>query len=235
MSSCWLRECSEERCEEHQRSPVLLRLQVLVLSMLPYSLLFLFVFVFVFVYSPSVIHLLLNTNRLIASNATVKLMHQLHVPWYTFSLLPLCPYHTLSHRTLLVLFLFITYQLDCMICYSSAPFFSPSCLLPLALVLTLTQMVSWLKKCKDDSETSNWISANTKDCMCLCFLLFINACHLSCYLCFIVNCFNRYEVQISYREEWWLVCFFFFFLIYFQILIFNTSTTLLYYIGLKKF
>ena len=22
----------------------------------------------------------------------------------------------------------------------------------------------WLKKCEDDSETANWINANTKDC-----------------------------------------------------------------------
>lgn len=25
-------------------------------------------------------------------------------------------------------------------------------------------MKAWVKKCQDDSETSNWISANTKDC-----------------------------------------------------------------------
>lgn len=25
-------------------------------------------------------------------------------------------------------------------------------------------MKAWIKKCQDDSETSNWISANTKDC-----------------------------------------------------------------------
>jgi len=29
---------------------------------------------------------------------------------------------------------------------------------------TCLMMKAWLKKCQDDSETSNWISANTKDC-----------------------------------------------------------------------
>jgi len=29
---------------------------------------------------------------------------------------------------------------------------------------TCTMMKAWVKKCQDDSETSNWISVNTKDC-----------------------------------------------------------------------
>ncbi len=46
-------------------------------------------------------------------------------------------------------------------------------------------MKKWEKKCKDDSETSNWIVVNTKDCpKCKSAIEKNGGCnHMTCYKC----------------------------------------------------
>ena len=43
-------------------------------------------------------------------------------------------------------------------------FFYSSCGMPSHLPAICSVSKLWVKKCADDSETANWISANTKEC-----------------------------------------------------------------------